>query len=328
MEKKTKVIAGAAGAVCGLTLLSGASLFHFALAKNGGGKYLRRHTVKKTFGDEKEGVITQIHNDYVMAVRENNAEFTRQHAEEEVFISADDGTILAGYCYEQLKKSHKWVICFHGYRAEHQEIMTCGFTTHFYDMGFNVLSPDMRASGKSGGRYIGMGWLERKDVLKWIQFVQRRDSEAEIVLFGESMGAAAVLAASGEELPAAVKTVIADSGYASVWDQLHQTMKGFHLPSFPALYMASLYSRRYAGYGFRKANIARQVSRSSVPVLLFHGTKDNLVSVSNLQVLYDAKTEGKKEMHAVENAGHVCSSFVLKEEYWNIIRRFNESCGI
>lgn len=46
------------------------------------------------------------------------------------------------------------------------------------------------AHGNSEGQYIGMGWLDRKDMLKWIDYVISLDKNAQIALYGESMGGA------------------------------------------------------------------------------------------------------------------------------------------
>ena len=39
--------------------------------------------------------------------------------------------------------------------------------------------------GESEGDYIGMGWPERRDVVRWCQQLIAEDPEAEIVLYGD-----------------------------------------------------------------------------------------------------------------------------------------------
>ena len=58
----------------------------------------------------------------------------------------------------------------------------------FYDMGYNVLIPDLRGHGMSEGDYIGMGWDERLDIIDLINYIIDVDKDSEIVLFGVSMG--------------------------------------------------------------------------------------------------------------------------------------------
>ena len=84
------------------------------------------------------------------------------------------------------------------------------------EMGFTVLMPGLRGHGESTGHYIGMGWHNRLDMLRWIDEIVRDDPEAEIVLFGISMGGATVMMTSGEALPPNVKVIVEDCGYTSV----------------------------------------------------------------------------------------------------------------
>ena len=42
-----------------------------------------------------------------------------------------------------------------------------------------------------------MGWLDRKDVLRWIDYIIQRDPDAEIVIHGISMGAATTMMTAG-----------------------------------------------------------------------------------------------------------------------------------
>lgn len=63
----------------------------------------------------------------------------------------------------------------------------------FHEQGYHVLTPDARAHGESEGSLISLGWNERKDLLRWIDAVLEMDSQAEIVLYGISMGADTIL---------------------------------------------------------------------------------------------------------------------------------------
>lgn len=36
-----------------------------------------------------------------------------------------------------------------------------------------MLCPDLRAHGKSEGNYVGMGWLDRKDILTWVNLARK-----------------------------------------------------------------------------------------------------------------------------------------------------------
>ncbi len=61
----------------------------------------------------------------------------------------------------------------------------------------------------------------------------KEDPNAEIALFGVSMGGATAMMTSGEDLPSNVKVIIEDCGYSTVIDEFTYQLKDlFHLPSF------------------------------------------------------------------------------------------------
>lgn len=161
---------------------------------------------------------------------------------------------------------------------------------HYYDAGFNVLTPDLRASGQSEGDYVGMGWLDRLDILDWVDWILTQDAAAQIVIHGVSMGAATTMMVAGEETPDAVVAFVEDCGYTSVWDVFSSELSlRFGLPEFPLLYSASALSSVMAGYSFEEASALEAVACSEKPMLFIHGTANasSLVMLaSSLAILF------------------------------------------
>lgn len=188
--------------------------------------------------------------------------------------------------------------------------------------GYNVLLPDLRGCGESGGDYIGMGWPDRKDMLQWIDWIAQRDPETRIVLHGISMGGATVMMTSGEKLPAQVKAIVEDCGYTSVWDIFEDEMAVlFHLPAFPVLHTASLFSSLRAGYSFTEASALEQVKKAKVPMLFIHGEKDNFVRTEMVYPLYEA-CPTEKRLLVVEGAGHGSAYGMDPELYFGTVFDF------
>ena len=79
---------------------------------------------------------------------------------------------------------------------------------HLFDLGYTVLLPDARGHGESEGDYIGMGWPERRDVVRWCQQLIAEDPEAEIVLYGVSMQADGVSRVVSQKLDRATGKVV------------------------------------------------------------------------------------------------------------------------
>ena len=170
-----------------------------------------------------------------------------------------------------------------------------------------------------------MGWHERHDIVDWINTLVEQDPEAQILLFGVSMGGATVMMVSGEELPGNVKCIIEDCGYTSVWDEFKLQLKEvFGLPSFPLLNAASLVCQIRAGYSFEEASSVEQLKKATLPMLFIHGEEDDFVPYSMLQPVYDACASQEKELLSVPGAGHAESASTDPELYWGTVTAFLE----
>ena len=239
---------------------------------------------------------------------------------DETTIESEDGLKLWGKMYFQEEKTDKWVIIAHGYTSSSEHIQPIAL--NFYNQGYNVLTPDMRAHGNSEGKFIGMGWLDRKDMLKWIDYVVNFDPNSQIVLYGESMGGATVMMTSGEELPGNVKAIVEDCGYTSVWDMFEKELyERFKLPSFPILNAAKVVTKIRAKYDFKEASALEQVKKSVTPILFTHGGDDTYVPTEMIYRLYDAAT-CEKDMLVIDGAGHGAAPDVDPETYYEKVFSF------
>ena len=227
---------------------------------------------------------------------------------------------LHSYEIKNIKESKIWVIAVHGYTDSASFMVDSA--KRFLSYGYNVLMPDLRAHGKSEGKYIGMGWLDRLDLIAWIDYLIATYGNIKIILYGISMGAATVMMASGENLPSNVRMVIEDCGYTSVWDEFaHELKYLFHMPTFPTLYNANFITKIRAGYSFKKASAIKQIKKFKLPILFIHGDKDNFVPFYMLDKLYNVAND-KKERLVIKDAGHAEAQWINPEQYWHTVRKF------
>lgn len=271
---------------------------------------------------EAEGTEARIEAERTAQAQET-AEFLNAVPGELVEITAADGVHLAGIAYEHDDADNRWALVVHGYRDTNQSSYVLDIARHYYDAGFNVLTPDLRASGQSEGDYVGMGWLDRLDILDWVDWILAQDADAQIVIHGVSMGAATTMMVAGEETPDAVVAFVEDCGYTSVWDVFGTELsRRFSLPEFPLLYSASDMSDAMAGYSFEEASALEAVARSEKPMLFIHGTADDFIPFDMMGQLYDAKATGDKEMLVSEGAGHADAMYELGDAYWDTVFAF------
>ncbi len=246
---------------------------------------------------------------------------------EHVTIKSRDGLTLHGDLFLTEKPTNsnakRTVILFHGYTS-------CGMNDcptmaeYFMERGYNALIVDQRSHGKSEGKYIGFGILDRFDCLKWIGYVAGRlGADSEIVLYGVSMGATTVLMASGlDEFPANVKAVIADCAFTSPYEVFKHILKrDYHLPPHPIMDINERMCKRKAGYGFKDCSTVDAVKKAPCPILFIHGKEDLFVPTEMSVRNYESCT-GEKRLLLVENAGHAASLYENTELYENTVTEF------
>ena len=234
------------------------------------------------------------------------------------YIESYDKLQLHSYVVTQ--NSNKWAIVVHGYGGSGK--LMSDKSKYFYDMGYNVLIPDLRGHGKSEGDYIGMGWKDRLDIISWINFIIKENPNAEIVLHGTSMGAATVLMTSGENLPSNVKAIVADCAYTSAWDEFSYQLETYlKVPSYYILNVTNMVTKLKAGYSLKEASALECVKKATVPILYIHGDKDKFVPYSMMDKLYDA-TNSPKEKLTIEGGEHANSDLVSPFLYWLTVEDF------
>ncbi|SDH54008.1 hypothetical protein SAMN05192534_1073 [Alteribacillus persepolensis] len=227
----------------------------------------------------------------------------QQQALQSLSIDSFDGLMLRAVYLERGHNASGTVILMHGFRKQKEDMDELARLYH--RMNFHILIPDARGHGESEGEYIGYGWHDRLDVADWIQLLINEYNAEDIILHGESMGAALALMASGEELPDEVKGIVADSGYTSVKEELAYQLKHLYgFPSFPLLNTASLITKIKHGYSFEEASSLEQVQHNTRPLLLIHGAEDELVPTDMVYRINEA-AGGDVERWIVPEAAHI-----------------------
>ena len=241
------------------------------------------------------------------------------HALRDTMIMMPGGYRLHTYYIN--RGSQRTAMVIHGWRDQAIKFF---FLARMYErlLGYNVVMPDLYASGMSDGEMLRMGWLDRLDVLHLLD-IFKTDT---MVVHGVSMGAATTMMMSGEEMPEDIRDLrfVADCGYTSVWDEFAGELKNqFGLPAFPLMYTTSLLCQLRYGWNFGEASALRQVAKCQYPMFFIHGDSDDFVPTYMVHQLYDAKS-APKELWITKGTDHAHSYKNHRAEYVARVRRFLE----
>ncbi|MBV0915237.1 alpha/beta hydrolase [Apilactobacillus sp. HBW1] len=223
------------------------------------------------------------------------------------------------------KKTNKTVVIAHGYMGSKEKMAPYAYI--FHQMGYNVLTPDDRGQGQSEGNYVGYGWPDRLDYIKWMKkVIKYQGPKTEIVMFGVSMGGATTMMVSGEkDVPHQVKAFIEDCGYTSVSDEInYEAGQLYHMPAFPRWPLVPILSgitHIRAGYSMYEASSLNQVKKNHRPMLFIHGADDEFVPTRMVYPLYKA-SKGPKQLLVVKNAAHAASYETNPKLYVDTIKGF------
>lgn len=241
---------------------------------------------------------------------------------------ASDGNTLRGWWIPA--ESPKCVaVLAHGYVMNRSE--NAALAVALRNLGIASLAFDMRASGKSGGKTVGVGWLERKDVLAACDEAERKYPGIPRVLIGSSMGGAACAFALAEK-PDAAQALVLDSVYS--W--LPSATLGWwsFLGGMPAVFLLApvvLVAWPLAGFNPFAVNVAQALCKISKPILIMHGLKDNLAAPLHADKNYKlASSRGNNGVRMVwfENAGHSEARWTQTAEFLRQLESFLKDAGL
>lgn len=165
--------------------------------------------------------------------------------------------------------------------------------------GFDVVLPDHRVHGRSGGECITYGAKEKRDVRAVVDALLADGTVAEpIYVFGYSMGAA--VAVEYAAIDPRVRGVVAGAPYADLRSMTWRLAWWLGEQK-----REKVLARAGEIAGFEPAEVSPEsaAGKLTVPLLLFHGRWDTLVPYRQGKRVFEA-ANGPKRMITVDYIGH------------------------
>lgn len=224
-------------------------------------------------------------------------------ADRVTFPASDGGRVAAWYVPGAATSDTTALLC-HGLGGN-----TAGFfrmIDALHEAGIGVLAIDFRAHGESSGQLCSFGYREKNDVLgavAWLKGEHPTGSQ-RVVGVGASLGGAALLAAAAAD--PRIDGVAVLSTYASLPDELNDVTRRNFVPPFGWLvrYFGLPLASLHVGVDLHDIRPIDDVRKLwPRPVLIVHGTDDEIIPFVQGQRIFDAAPIGRSSFW-VQHGSH------------------------
>jgi dipeptidyl aminopeptidase/acylaminoacyl peptidase len=242
---------------------------------------------------------------------------------EAVTIDENDGVKLgAWYCPGE--SSSPLVILFHGYGGE--KSATLHEARAFLKMGASVLLVDFRGSGDSSESYTTIGFREADDVAAAVRFARSHYSPSRVILYGQSMGASAVLRAV-RYCGVQADDIIVEAVFDRMLSTVQHRFEAMHVPSFPSAELLVFWGGRQFGFDAFAHNPVEYAPGVRCPILFLHGAADPRARIDEARRVYDA-IPGAKTFREFPGARHEPLVVRFPKEWNEVVGEFLRPNGV
>lgn len=230
---------------------------------------------------------------------------------ETLTIVGDDGIDLEAWRIP-CRRSRALVLMFHGYGSCKAHLLP--EARAWRALGCETLLVDFRGSGGSSGNETTLGVYEADAVVKAMEFVLPLAGDQPVVLYGRSMGGAAVLRAIAIRglQPAAI---VVECPFDRLLTTVENRFSAMDVPAFPMAQLLVFWGgvqHRMDGFAHNPVEYAASIG---CPALIMHGAHDLRVSVAEVQSIHE-RLPGDKRLILFAEAGHE-SYLAVDAALWN-----------
>jgi pimeloyl-ACP methyl ester carboxylesterase len=185
--------------------------------------------------------------------------------------------------YVPMPNSKGVVAIFHGFSG--CKSMMLDRANEWWSLGYSTLLVDFPGSGGSEGNETTLGFHESKAVKTCFQYLQQK-GERNIILYGGSMGAVAVLKAVSE-YSISPKAIIIECPFGSLRQTTYARFHQMNLPGFPMADLLLFWGGIQQGFWAFGHNPMEYAKNVRVPTLLLYGGQDKEVSGGEITEIFE-----------------------------------------
>lgn len=216
------------------------------------------------------------------------------------------------------------VVLFHGYAGWKGELLPAAEA--FRELGYRTLLIDFPGSGGSEGDDTTIGYREAQDVRAVYDYARRQFPEEKLILYGFSMGAAAIMRAV-DAYGIAPDALVLGCPFSTMRETVHNRFRMLGVPPVVFADLLVLWGGVQHGYWAFAHNPVDYAERITIPTLLLYGQLDQRVTLSETEQIYQALA-GPKQLVIFEQANHESYAGHDPQRWKEVVSSFLEGSGM
>lgn len=233
---------------------------------------------------------------YVATTQKPQLEDSRISGVEEIAVTTSDGLSLLAWYKPPANAGRPTILRFHGNGSN--VMWSMNSMQSYASQGYGVLAAEYRGYSDNPGRPSEDGFYrDARAYMEWL--VRNGTPESKIILYGESLGSGPAVQMA-IDYPA-IHALVLQCAFSSLTEAAAS-----HYPYFP---VALLLKDRYD-------NLSK-IGKLKSPLILVHGTNDNITPYRLAQKLFDAAPQ-PKTLITIEGGNHNdLASFAIDQKIMN-----------
>jgi alpha-beta hydrolase superfamily lysophospholipase len=293
-------------------LMNGVAAFHaykFTHFKTGAGK--KKEAAEMNFGDKLSALFFGVDLPRPENKISPNVPYER--------VRINSNKQLDAWLIKVDKAKGTVIIC-HGYGGEKSSMLDKAYV--FNQLGYNAMLVDFMGCGGSQGSQTTIGFQEAREVKDCLEWVQEKGMQ-NIILFGTSMGAAAIMKAMHDDTLKA-SGVILECPFGTMMETVKSRFRMIGVPAFPMAQLLMFWGGTMNGFNAFEHNPSDYAKTIGAPVLLIYGEKDLKVSAEETDRIYQ-NLPGRKKLLKLPLAGHENYLVKYRKKWTEAVHTFMDS---
>lgn len=191
------------------------------------------------------------------------------------------------------------VMLCHGYGSSKAAMLQQAYV--FHELGYSTFLLDFPGAGGSPGNTCTIGYDESEDVLRCLRYLQEQ-GDSNIILFGTSMGAVAIMKALAEE-PVPVNALILECPFGSLLQSVENRFETMRVPAFPLAHFLVFWGGAENGFNAFRFSPEEYARNIKTPTLIIWGAQDPKVNEEETRRIFESLA-GPKRLLVLDSAGH------------------------